>query len=508
MIWPPQGAALFEFKKPCCECACEFIIPLDPTLGGTEAYGDLEEAHDAMSELVSLCIVYTPYTDYLEYEVLAAGTATLEITFEKTIQCGPLLPPPLPSFPCTGIAEQWFKIKLTTGSVSIPYSVVSGGTPSGGVDEITVIFYNPDYSVADTETDTTAGSTSGTFTPALPGGEYLVKVYCRRQTVNTFPVSPTMAVDISFNFPTGTEFCQAKAAYEDDGIRYLECCAFQCRQKGPAELCGFPELTSPSTPPKKYRTGSLSGTMAGCVFSPSESCEPSNFIFGQLIEWTGVCSFNSPPDTCEVSTTTGTQTVSPDTGSLDGCGSWGSPSSIILCEQTDFYTDPVSALNAALAPYIVGSGGPISPTIYERSGDGCVPGGGASQSTDGDLIFELTDEDTDADAIARVDASDWTDWGETSLCYAAWEVRTSGFTFDYRVSEWRVRRGGLAPLTTYKVSVEIWRRLYATGDYTLLETVIAEDETDADGLFEVSAEIPNSEGYQTIARCDCHISPA
>ncbi len=281
MIWPPQGAALFEYKKPCCECSLECFLemPADPDLGGSDVYDFLTDARDVFVEDITGCVVYDGQTpDYLSFDVLTAGTALIEIDYEKTIQCGPPLPPPFPSVPCGATATQWFKINAPAGALSIPYDIVSGGVPSGGVDEITVTTYDSDYNVVTTDTDSTAGSVSGTFSPVLAAaGNYLVKVYVRRQTVNSFPISPTMQVNVSLIAPDGTTLCPARATFPSSGdTPYFVCCpGIESRVIGGiANICGFSEVPGlESSPPKKYYRKTFEWIPADCDFDET-TCDP------------------------------------------------------------------------------------------------------------------------------------------------------------------------------------------------------------------------------------------
>lgn len=66
-----------------------------------------------------------------------------------------------------------------------------------------------------------------------------------------------------------------------------QCCgscvsvAYECRIRGGvAELIGFSEFTSPSTPPKKYRVKTLSGEVTSSIFDDSNCTDPALALSG------------------------------------------------------------------------------------------------------------------------------------------------------------------------------------------------------------------------------------
>ncbi len=458
MVWPPQNSPLFVYKKPCCSCdiECFLELPGDPLLGSTDIYDSLQDAQEAFTEDVSLCIVYTPFEDYNSYTVTyTAGTGALEINYDKTIVCGPAPPPPFPAFPCSGVGEQWFKINATAGALSIPYAVSSGGVPSGGVDEITVTFYDTDYNVVTTETDTTGGSTSGTFTPTLAAGIYLVKVYCLRRTVNTFPISPTMTVDISFTFAEGTVVCPARGRFPTSGaeIPYYNCCeGFEARWIGGiASICGFSEVPEyESTPPKKYYTKTFASDPGSPCEFDHDTCEPP--------------SGGSCPDP-----------ISECTNCAGWCAIHCAPGCSAVCDATS-----------------------ITQT-------GCDDPG-----VDG-VYVSLSDESTPADAITRLlAASSFSAWGSfppRAIWGDSWVYGCGNdpFTFEYQDAEWRVNLTGLTPSTEYTITIKVWRRAIGDTDLTLYQTLEVSEFTDGGGNFAATDAVPNDPGYETIALWDCEI---
>lgn len=285
------------------------------------------------------------------------------------------------------------------------------------------------------------------------------------------------------------------------------CCSLpntlQCRVRGgTAELCGhseFPNATGGvSVPPKKYRTKTASGTLEDCAYSTS-SCTGSQS--GAKYVYSGSCTYNI--STCAATNTlnykeynnAGTcpaSTLSSDTAQLCSWGDSTSPSSTsCLMDVT------------------------VTKTRVDRTGTGtCCSSGSSSTVRTGSMYWELTDEDTEADAIARLLAGAggtwgaWTASGATgctgtppSCCLAKYESRTSGFTFEYYESEARVVATGLTPSTNYNIKIELYRRAYGSGTYEWYQTASTSAMSDGSGnLTSSGVTVTNTKGYETYAK--------
>ena len=117
----------------------------------------------------------------------------------------------------------------------------------------------------------------------------------------------------------------------------------------------------------------------------------------------------------------------------------------------------------------------------------------------GATIEQLTNEDTESDAITRLLAgSSWSAWAG-GIQLAQYEQRTSGFSFAYQDAEYRARLAGLTPLTTYNADIQIYRRVYGTGAYVLYQVITISGTTDGGGNFSEIGSVPNDPGYQTYA---------
>jgi len=131
------------------------------------------------------------------------------------------------------------------------------------------------------------------------------------------------------------------------------------------------------------------------------------------------------------------------------------------------------------------------------------------------FAIDLEDEDTDADAIARLLAgaggiwSAWTPVGDGSggtclpfdCCDAQWQQRTTGFTLSYFESQFRCVNtpGTLEPLTNYTIKVQLSRRVQgSSAPFTLYTTLEFPITTDASGDFpSFDGDVTNDVGFDT-----------
>lgn len=143
---------------------------------------------------------------------------------------------------------------------------------------------------------------------------------------------------------------------------------------------------------------------------------------------------------------------------------------------------------------------------------------GDYEKVQGELTEELSDEDTEADAIARLLASDdgaWSSWrvvgdgtGGTCVnpacCTALIEARGDSASFLYQESQWRVTKGGLTPSAAYEAHVAIWRREYGSlGPYIKYATMIVPGTANGSGNIQIDGTVPNDAGYETYAAAAC-----
>ena len=264
----------------------------------------------------------------------------------------------------------------------------------------------------------------------------------------------------------------------------VACASMECRTRGgTASLCGYAEWTGyESTPPKKYRTKTLSGSLFWCYYSGTP-CTTKTSSFGYT--WGGTCYYNA--STCAL-TQSGTSVLNhgdatcaltTDDPATTACGITGATSSL---DET------------------------LTSTVRTLVGNGnCVNDSGWRQAS-GTATDTLSVEDTEADALSRLLAGaggTWSAWSAASstTCLARWQNRTSGFDLIYQEAQWRIVFTGLSASTAYSVQVKMYRRTYGSGGYTLYQTQTAMGTSDGSGNLTLSGDVPNAYGYETYAAC-------
>lgn len=263
-----------------------------------------------------------------------------------------------------------------------------------------------------------------------------------------------------------------------------------CRFRGGvATLCGFDEFIV-STPPLKYRTLQQGGQYHAigydnslCTILASETA---------TCTWTGSCYYDAL--TCAF-TQAGFQNCGG--GNLINCGNLGG----------DFQpgSDQTTTTSTRVQAKVTGD---------------CLPNTVFSAYVKYDVanqFAQLSDEDTEADAITRLfngPSGIWSAWaqigdgsGGTCLnldcCLARYQQRTA-FSFSYQEAEWRVVKNGLTPSGHYQVQVEIWRRIEGSGDpFVLFQTLIAAGTADGSGTLQVDGVVTNDPGYESYAKTGC-----
>lgn len=130
----------------------------------------------------------------------------------------------------------------------------------------------------------------------------------------------------------------------------------------------------------------------------------------------------------------------------------------------------------------------------------------------GTLTEELSEPDSDADAIARLMAGTGGTWGIWNLigdgsgdtclpsvcCLARWQQRTTGFTIVYQESQWKAEWVGLAEIPYY-VYINDWRRVFGVDPFAWYLSVLLSGTPDFLGNLELTYNVPNDAGYDTFA---------
>lgn len=280
----------------------------------------------------------------------------------------------------------------------------------------------------------------------------------------------------------------------------VEPSCLQRRIKGSeASLIGFSEF-DPSSPPKKFRKGVVD------VDSEQQAEIPAN-----------VCEGENPAACTHLRTTI--------IGTIEINASGAS----ISCAEKKVYSndtpdpDCTLVLNDTLTEcsvpglaeiYCGADGATVTSTTFEQSTsledqficpDESLYG---SINNSCDASVTLSEEDTEADAITRLQAGSWSDWQADGTTF--WQQRTSGFSFSYREAEWRINKEGLDASTSYDFTIEYWRRPFGGDEssWVLYSSTDLSATTDGSGnLVTTGTTIPNVAGYETEVRCDCVFTP-
>jgi hypothetical protein len=252
---------------------------------------------------------------------------------------------------------------------------------------------------------------------------------------------------------------------------------------GLATLCGLSEYTTPSTPPKKYRTETISGSAQGCLFEAADCTGPvrASGTSGSM-SWSG--SYNYSQADCTTSTSQAYSGSSYAAGA--DCGTGGTPFSASLAPgPTPDPTsgNPVDMLNTTNPP--PPSYGPTLVTLrilktwtWDTS---CLNVGGHGVSNSGSVSLALSDEDMPDDAIARSVQTPGV------LCTAKTEARGAGdFTFEYVVVDFTLTASNLVVGRSYLAQIEILEENYGGGggvisirNYSFAATGVTHDITDS-----------------------------
>jgi hypothetical protein len=230
----------------------------------------------------------------------------------------------------------------------------------------------------------------------------------------------------------------------------------ECQSKGgTASLIGISEYTSPSTPPKKYRREEVSGTLDNCAYTSAPCSTPNGFQGQTKNVFTGARQYD--PITGAL---TNTQSYAFWSANADGTAT---------CSNALFRTNnPITWPIAGNPDLSVRTTRSQTQTSDEFTGDGiCTFETGAiSHKRTGSARADLSDEDTEDDAIARALAAigSWTGGGTCADHTSYAEERTSGFSLAFRTSQTRVViSSGLTAGVSYEARIKIEKRVYGSG---------------------------------------------
>lgn len=247
---------------------------------------------------------------------------------------------------------------------------------------------------------------------------------------------------------------------------------FECRSiTGEAEMLGCPVFTASVLPPKSFLRIESTGEARFRNYIDDQCQDPISGI-GQCI-YAKVASYDR---------VTGVYSYS---GSTDCTGGAHDPTPIPCALPPDSCT----------ATWIV------SETVGMRQTGGCCfIGAGYQRELFDNLVISLSDEDTETDAINRMILNGtWTDWISDGQCIASREARTTGYTFDVSVAQFRITATGVSPGFVVTAEVPIYRRTIGVGPYTLFQTISYEETANGIGVALFEIETPNAAGFDSYA---------
>jgi len=268
-----------------------------------------------------------------------------------------------------------------------------------------------------------------------------------------------------------------------------------CRTRGgTASLIGFDEFIA-SSPPKKYRTKTFSGGHLRCNFNSEIDCANGSPEAGSDDHvFTMVCQYDKMTGALM---STGSNVVHQDLGfcpAVTVLTTFDCTYNIIPTEQFG-----VNQTQTNQTEYIIGQ---------------CLHHGVVWSRISTNEKIDLSDEDTETDAINRLLAggggtwSGWTVTGDGSggtcipsaCCLSRYEQRTSGFTFVYQEAQFQINQTGLSANTVYNVSVDLWRRSFGIGSFAFWKTIIVTGTTDNAGTLLIDQQdVPIDVGFETYA---------
>ena len=252
-----------------------------------------------------------------------------------------------------------------------------------------------------------------------------------------------------------------------------------------ATLCGVAEYASPSSPPKKYRTETASGYLHACNYTAA--CATMGSAAGTKFGWRGTKSYD--PASCALTNTEYEDIYFSDGGA--GCGVSASP------DGSNLIVGAWSPSNTS------GAAQTLSPTanIWTATGN-CVVG--PNQIWSGIGRADLTNEDTEDDAIARANAGigSWTSC--TSNCISYKEARGAGdFALAYQSIQFKVVATGGVDGTTYEATLNLRKRAQGSSDPWVDWAEMYHQFTKAIGTYTSDwIDLPCESGYEVeISAC-------
>lgn len=321
-------------------------------------------------------------------------------------------------------------------------------------------------------------------------------------------------------------------------------CATACRKKtGTATLCGYPEFSSPSTPPKAYKRRVTGGTMTIAKFvesscggpsSLSATCEcQSKTTTASLCGYAEYVSPSTPPRAYRRQTISGNvrdcyfgsdatcvTPVGPPLGSQLTVFSGAYQYNANSCAETNTqHRDNYSDMSACAVSTFVNTQGlarDISAGVFQSLagfahafdvitqiskttvlGGNCFDFFGRRTSTSTGRL-DLADEDTTADAVARANAGiGWSASGACSLHTSYRGQSSSSFAISYRSAQTRAIVTGTTVGMRLHIQFQIYRRVRGSGSaYSAYTTIDIFPTASGTGYTSAWQDLPQDDTYE------------
>lgn len=268
--------------------------------------------------------------------------------------------------------------------------------------------------------------------------------------------------------------------YTDPGP--CDCCGeppvgLQCRTRGGiAALCGIPGFDVGIVPPNYYRRVDFTGSLAAEIYTPGAGCAAEELQCTLSGVYGGFCLNEFEDGDCS---------QTDDRGTLDCDNDYecAAPMQIQFCDISAAFVGTVADVDSDTVQTLR----LLSPgSCY----DNVKPTAAAGTAT-------LSLPDTEDDAIARlIDDSDWNSWSDAESCMSRWQIRD--YTdFDYEEAQFRYSVTGLAPSTSYTLTLDMEESPYDAGTFSPAGTISASFTTDGSGNATISGDVPITRGYDT-----------
>jgi hypothetical protein len=378
--------------------------------------------------------------------------------------------PIVPTINCATLTAHWEP--LLDGKVRVSWSPATGATK-----------YRVDTSVDGVVYDS-QGETTSLFmiVDATPGQDFYYKV--TPLGIGSAMGLPCLYFIPDFRPPTPPPPLGGPPTYPDYWdplVLYPASASYavSCKlQGGTATLIGFSEFASPSSPPKKYlhyamsgtitasfyATGDCSGSITGTESTTLSGTAVYDLVTGGLTDTTNAHVVDTPGSTTDTSPATKVST----------------------CPASDCrFTWTCSATNARA----------------DNNGSACCNLAGNNETNSGSFTHALTVEDSEENAIARLEASfaDWSTITGGSIgtgCSSSWAIRTTGFSFAYSKARVFITGSGYSDTWAYTMIFDLMERDAGSSDPFTKVGEISVDLPTTSGAIDTYFDVPQSRGKE------------